>query len=216
MQYLINLWLFRLDSNTFEPTCMWLRHAIQCILRQNIMHTSLLCFTAPEKSHESYTPHTTPNCSYAQHISLHYGIIFLCISRSFFFFFLPFLSLARSNPAPLSRPQSGMKINSEDLQCAKEHDLCICCVTERQHFRGVLGTSEFPVCWRCPFHRMSSSCEKGVFYLVQLCSDVNFLSFSHKEIAKNGFFPRCMLSFRYVDINVVNYNYTKKSFLSLK
>ncbi len=35
--------------------------------------------------HESYTLHTIPCCSYAQHISLHYGIIFLCLSCSFLF-----------------------------------------------------------------------------------------------------------------------------------
>lgn len=41
--------------------------------------------------HESYTLHTIPCCSYAQHISLHYGIIFLCLSCSFLF---PALSLS--------------------------------------------------------------------------------------------------------------------------
>lgn len=81
--------------------------------------------------------------------STYYSLLFICtkhqsplrhhisLSLSLFPFSFPFF-LAYSNLAAPVCPQGGMKIKSEDLQCGKEHDLCICCVTGWQH--QVCGT----------------------------------------------------------------------------
>lgn len=173
---------------------IWLGHKIEFILRQNIMHICLLCFTAPVKSKCSWIRSTgmnhtltIPYCSYAQHISLHYSITFLCISPSLFPISFP-LFLAHSNLAAPSSPQGGMKINSEDMQCWKEHDICICCVTGRQHW--VCGA---PLSFLLPVSPDESFTWEGVFYLVQTCQKVFFpSSFSLKGIPINEMYlPSC-------------------------